>query len=54
MSGYPDARGGRTLGANFTAKTFIYLGDVEPATPAPGPKAAAPKVAGGAKKESVE
>lgn len=53
MTGYPDARGGRTLGANFTAKTFIYLGDTEPATPA-GPKAApkaGPKPAGGAKKD---
>ncbi len=25
--GYPDATFGRTLGANFVAKTFIYLGD---------------------------
>lgn len=54
MTGYPDAREGRTLGANFTAKTFIYLGDTEPATPA-APKAA-PKPAGGAakKKEGIE
>jgi type IV pilus assembly protein PilO len=27
MTGYSDARLGRTLGANFTLKTFIYLGD---------------------------
>lgn len=56
MTGYPDARGGRTLGANFTAKTFIYLGDTEPAAvpAAPRPKVA-PKPAGGAaKKESLE
>jgi type IV pilus assembly protein PilO len=39
MTGYPDAQGGRTLGANFVAKTFIYLGDQEPAAaPAPKPK----------------
>jgi type IV pilus assembly protein PilO len=27
MTGYPDARLGRTLGARFTLKTFIYIGD---------------------------
>jgi type IV pilus assembly protein PilO len=27
MTGYPDAKLGRTLGATFTLKTFIYLGD---------------------------
>lgn len=32
MTGYPDARLGRTLGANFTLKTFIYLGDKESAS----------------------
>mgnify|MGYP001373245705 FL=1 len=37
MTGYPDARLGRTLGATFTLKTFIYLGDQ-----ASGPGAAAP------------
>ena len=39
LTGYPDARGGRTLGASFTAKTFIYLGDTEPAAGAAKPKA---------------
>ncbi len=53
MTGYPDAKEGRTLGANFTAKTFIYLGDTEPAAPAP-PKPG-PRPAGGAKKkEGIE
>jgi len=37
MTGYPDARLGRTLGATFTLKTFIYLGDQ-----ASGPGATAP------------
>jgi len=37
MTGYPDARLGRTLGATFTLKTFIYLGDQ-----ASGPAGAAP------------
>ena len=27
LTGYPEARRGRTLGASFTLKTFIYLGD---------------------------
>ncbi len=27
LTGYPDARRGRTLAARFTLKTFIYLGD---------------------------
>ena len=36
MTGYPDARQGRTLAANFVLKTFIYLGDQE-AAPAGGP-----------------
>jgi hypothetical protein len=35
MTGYPDARLGRTLGASFFLKTFIYLGDQEPAAAAP-------------------
>src|SRR5574340_824093 len=34
MSGIPEARLGRTLSANFTLKTFIYLGDQEAAKPA--------------------
>jgi type IV pilus assembly protein PilO len=56
MTGYPDAQGGRTLGANFTAKTFIYLGDTDAAaTPAAPAAKAAPKAAGGAaKKETLE
>lgn len=29
MSGYTDTVAGRTINANFTAKTFIYLGDQE-------------------------
>jgi len=35
LTGYPDARLGRTLAANFTLKTFIYLGD-QAAAPGPG------------------
>jgi len=35
MSGRQDARLGRTLSANFTVKTFIYLGD-QAAAPGPG------------------
>lgn len=31
VTGYPDARLGRTLGARFTLKTFIYIGDKAPA-----------------------
>ncbi|MEO6325083.1 MAG: type 4a pilus biogenesis protein PilO [Thermoanaerobaculia bacterium] len=43
MTGYSDAAGGRTLGATFTAKTFIYLGDTEVPTPAPAaPRRPAP------------
>jgi type IV pilus assembly protein PilO len=42
MIGYPDAAGGRTLGATFSMKTFIYLGDTEATAPA----AAAPKKPG--------
>jgi type IV pilus assembly protein PilO len=42
MSGYANAPGGRSIGANFTMKTFIYLGDQEPAdattTPASPPR----------------
>ena len=33
MTGYPDARLGRTLGATFVLKTFIYIGEQ---TPGPG------------------
>jgi type IV pilus assembly protein PilO len=57
MAGYPDAIGGRTLGANFTMKTFIYLGDTDTAAPgATAAAAAAPKKPAGApgKKESME
>jgi type IV pilus assembly protein PilO len=59
MVGYPDAAGGRTLGANFTMKTFIYLGDTEAAAAAAASPAAAPgkKPAGAGgppKKESME
>ena len=54
MTGYPDAPGGRTLGANFTMKTFIYLGDTEAASSAaPGPKKSGPPPAG-AKKKGLE
>ena len=54
MVGYPDAAGGRTLGANFTMMTFIYLGDTDAAPPAAAP-AAPKKAAGGpAKKETME
>src|SRR5664280_1145824 len=34
MTGYPDAAGGRTLGANFTMKTLIYLGETDAGAPA--------------------
>jgi type IV pilus assembly protein PilO len=49
MTGYPDASGGRTLGASFTAKTFIYLGDTEPVAPPVKPRGppAAKKPEGG-------
>lgn len=40
MQGRQDARLGRTLSANFTLKTFIYLGDQQAA---PEPGADAPK-----------
>lgn len=54
MTGYPDAAGGRTLGATFSMKTFIYLGDTEAATPAaPGTKKPGPPPAG-AKKKGLE
>jgi len=54
MIGYPDAPGGRTLGANFTMKTFIYLGDTEAASSAaPGTKKTGPPPAG-AKKKGLE
>ena len=57
MVGYPDAAGGRTLGANFTMKTFIYLGDTDSAAvAAAAPAAAAPKKPAGVsgKKEVPE
>ncbi len=43
LSGYPDARLGRTLAASFVLKTFIYLGDqaAAPAVAPGGPPAAA-------------
>jgi type IV pilus assembly protein PilO len=54
MTGYSDAAGGRTLGATFSMKTFIYLGDTEAA----GAAASAPKKSGpppaGAKKKGLE
>ena len=55
MTGYSDAKEGRTLGANFTAKTFIYLGDTEGGA-APGKQPAGPRPAGArpAKKEGLE
>lgn len=49
LTGYPDAKRGQTLGARFTLKTFIYIGDKAPApgsganaggAPAPKPKPA--------------
>ncbi len=50
ITGYPDAPGGRTLGANFTAKTFIYLGDqdADQKAKAGEPGAAMPAAAPGA------
>jgi type IV pilus assembly protein PilO len=52
MIGYPDAAGGRSLGATFSMKTFIYLGDTEAATPAaPGPKKPGTPPAGAKKNE---
>ena len=54
MTGYPDAAGGRTLGATFSMKTFIYLGDTEAAgAAAPAPKKAGPPPAS-AKKKGLE
>ncbi len=46
LSGYPDARLGRTLAASFVLKTFIYLGD-QAAAPAGAP--GGPPPAGGPK-----
>lgn len=50
MTGYPDAAGGRTLGANFIAKTYIYLGDkdTQPVAAAGAPAARAPAAGGAA------
>ena len=49
MTGYPNAPGGKTIGANFTMKTFIYIGDQEqPAAPSgKGKPGAAAKKGGG-------
>ncbi len=48
MSGYPNAPGGRTIGATFTMKTFIYIGDqAAPAPAGPKGKPGARKGAGG-------
>jgi type IV pilus assembly protein PilO len=51
LQGMPETAG-RTISAQFTAKTFIYLGDQESAAPAPPaarprPKPAAPAERGG-------
>ena len=48
MTGFPDAKLGRTLSANFVLKTFIYLGDQEaaPAAGARKPRAGAPAAPG--------
>ena len=55
MTGYPDAAGGRTLGATFSMKTFIYLGDTEAAgAAASAPKKSGPPPAGAKKKEGLE
>jgi type IV pilus assembly protein PilO len=54
MGGYPEAVGGRTLGANFTMKTFIYLGDTDAAAPAAAPGPKKPAGAAPAKKEGIE
>jgi len=50
INGYPDAPQGRTVGASFVAKTFIYLGDQEKAAPAP----VAPRRPGGGARKSAE
>lgn len=44
MTGYPDAKLGRTLGARFVLKTFIYIGEQTAAPGGGGPpgQAAAP------------
>jgi type IV pilus assembly protein PilO len=49
MNGYPNAPGGKTIGANFVMKTFIYIGDQEQpaATPPKGGKPGGPRKAGG-------
>jgi len=47
LTGYPDAKLGRTLGATFTLKTFIYLGEQGGAPGgAPGPAPGAAPAAG--------
>lgn len=54
LTGYADARLGRTLAAAFTLKTFIYIGDqapegapaASPPPPRPQPAAAGPVPAG--------
>jgi type IV pilus assembly protein PilO len=46
MTGYPDARLGRTLGASFFLKTFIYLGDQATGTGTDGAGAGRPAEAG--------
>jgi type IV pilus assembly protein PilO len=53
MTGYPDAAGGRSLGATFSMKTFIYLGDTEAAgaPAAPGVKKPGAPTAAGSKTE---
>ena len=48
MTGYPDARRGRTLGARFTLKTFIYLGDQASGPGAASPPPGGARAAGGA------
>ena len=49
MTGFADARLGRTLAAKFTLKTFIYLGDqaAAPAAKGKGGPGGKPKPAGG-------
>lgn len=56
LTGYPDAKLGRTLGANFTLKTFIYLGEQAAAAPAasgaaPGAAPATGAIPSGASRE---
>jgi type IV pilus assembly protein PilO len=54
LTGQPEARTGRTLGAKFTAKTFIYLGDQEAAPPPPPKGRTKPAAPAGKEQGGIE